>query len=653
MTRIVKDLDQRVVTSASRSVTDSYARPYYHNDTRLQSLAGALGRFLPAFVDYDRQKKDEQYRKEVAEGWALAQKYSGRGYSVEEFRSIVENDGAEKFRRLTKAREHGVNQFQMMEMTGSLAADMDDWFKHKTFVDQNGNELPIADVQDPAVFDRLFNQEVSRRVQEKTGGQYDARLFQEYFTPRLASIHNQVTQQFLQKRASALLFETQQKFTEAMNAVLEPNMNSKAFYGSPSQWIKDNSPVLNHALDVFASQSSREEAAAMGAAYLISHFHEGMSDQAKETWRSFYKSIPLLRNDPRNVEKIEDALNTANWQWNQKQERLRSEARYNQLQAQKAQEDAVLKAFWEKNFNLNTEEGRQGALGFMQAFPKQAGALSAALHTQAYISQAKREGIASTGKAGLLSDAETADLLRTGQITAEDKELYDLARNTLNAKIDAEIDKNPNYRGYLGDQYFEVQANGQIKRLSAGEAYVASCVKNGVKEHIAKEIEKTGVRQLALDPEKRRAVIDRAIIDFVQHRPINAVVDEEMKKEGFKYPVADAQRLFRASGLVATSCEPLNAVVREVALEIKNNPNSVFVTYPVALDRGCLRETAGAIDTINEFLRENEYYIGDQRAWSVADVYDLVRNANLSRALGEQKTNVNRNSAESKPNTTE
>lgn len=322
MTRVVRNQDPTVTTTAVRSMPDSYARPFYHNNTRLQSLSGALERFLPAYVAFDRKKKDEQYRKEVAEGYALAAKYAGQDYSVDAFREMVAKGQSEKMRRLTKAHEHGINQFQMAQGMNRLGTEMQEWYDNATFTDEEGKSRRIAEIEDPVVFDRAFNRALSEKWEQMTGGKYDAQLFKEHFSETARAVHNVINAKFLAARAQAKLDETNKSASSYMDSVFTHLLTeSRDFYINPNKAISEAIYNFNKALDVHASTSSTVEAAQWAARYINAQFHDKNPTEINRLLKMAGKIDRVWKN-PQYRDQIETAAQQARYQWDNKQRDL-------------------------------------------------------------------------------------------------------------------------------------------------------------------------------------------------------------------------------------------------------------------------------------------------------------------------------------------
>lgn len=335
--RVVRNLQTLSTTTAPRTPVDSYARPFYHDNQRLNSISASLEKWLPTFVNYQKNEDDRKYRKEVADGYALAAKYAGEDPSVEGFRQMVADGRAEGMRSLSKAHEHGINTFQMEAAMNKLNTQMQEWWDNSTFIDETGKERRISEVQDPAEFDRQYNKAISSTWEQLTGGQYDSQLYKQAFQQTAGAIHNIINQKFLAKRAEAKKFETDNGATAAMDSVLAPALGSKMLYLEPQKFDALITDRMNHNLDIHASTSSTAEAAQWGVDYYVANIINKNPTEIQRLLQSA-KGVRRIWDNPKHRLAIESAVKTARYNWDM-------EERNRQYKYAKAKNDAAEQAY--------------------------------------------------------------------------------------------------------------------------------------------------------------------------------------------------------------------------------------------------------------------------------------------------------------------
>ena len=235
MPRQVEEIREGNIRPTARP-GDFYNRPAVGPESRLEKIAAAYDRIGVHLGGYlrDRQKKQEDL--EITQGIELyknRQAY-GENFTAAEMAEKAKNGDYEGFKRLTKFQKEGIRRARHEAAGLKLQEHMQTWAATATLEDENGNKIPLSQVADSDRVIDAFNRESARWLMEKTGGQYDAVLAQEYIRDPERSAMNQFIQQQAALRNEQIRTEQRLAAADLMDGYTAPLINSGLFSEDPS-----------------------------------------------------------------------------------------------------------------------------------------------------------------------------------------------------------------------------------------------------------------------------------------------------------------------------------------------------------------------------------------------------------------------------------
>ena len=334
-TRKVNDIEQRNIGILDTRIQDSYVPIYYRgDDTALEHLSKALGSFNPTLLRLHAQEDDRRYRTEVAEGYALARKYAGQDMSLADFHELVREGKAPELRKLTKYNEHGINTFQMAEAAESMSAQMNKWYEEWTSPD--GKRL--ADIADPLEFDRIYNQAESAFWQEKTGGQYDPKLFQKIYASQAAETRAGIFRKYLSGRAEMKLQQARATLSKYLDTSVRERFGTAEYIRNPGAWQAQSLAHIQQAVKLMASTTSEAEAKQAAAQYMVTMFNYANNPNDFKRMYNMMQQTDVYK-DPTYRANIDNAYNNADKQYKYEQAQRRAEARAARMEARIRREE--------------------------------------------------------------------------------------------------------------------------------------------------------------------------------------------------------------------------------------------------------------------------------------------------------------------------
>ena len=233
MVRVVKDLrNNHIVTTNARKAVDTYARPYYHVHNSLASVADALEKWNPVFVNVARKKEQERYNREVEEGKAIAMQYAGRDFTLDQIENDIKSGNSDRYRKLSFAMKEGINQMQMEQGLNSVSMKMFEAYDDATFPDANGNPHRLYEAKDPMAFQKWFDGKFNELWEAETGGKYDQSLYGELGSKVRATVQNSLYNQFLRARGEMKQYEADKAMVGVLDTYLTPLMDRGKFVGN-------------------------------------------------------------------------------------------------------------------------------------------------------------------------------------------------------------------------------------------------------------------------------------------------------------------------------------------------------------------------------------------------------------------------------------
>ena len=234
MPRIVEEIREGNIRPTARP-GDFYNRPAVGPAGRLEQIAAAydkIGVHLGGYLS-DRRKKQEDL--EIAQGVELFRKRQalGENFTAAEMAEKAEKGDYEGFKRLTRFQKEGIRRARHEAAGLKLQEHMQTWQTTATLPDENGNPVPLDQITDSDRVIDAFNRESARWLMEKTGGQYDPVLAQEYIRDPERSAMNQFIQQQAAKRNEQIRTEQRLAAADLMDAYTAPIINDGLFEVDP------------------------------------------------------------------------------------------------------------------------------------------------------------------------------------------------------------------------------------------------------------------------------------------------------------------------------------------------------------------------------------------------------------------------------------
>lgn len=232
MTRVVKELDGRVVTSNRRQAVDSYARPFYHVNSHLSSIASALEKWNPVFINRARQAEEQKWNREVEEGKAIAMQYAGKDYTLAQIEADINAGNGGRYVALSKAQKEGINQLQLEQGLNNVSLKIQEAYDSATFKDKDGNEHRLYESKDPMAFQQWFDNKYNELWEAETGGVYDRSLYGQLGSRHRAQARNSLYSQFLSARGEMKRREADISATQVLDTYYDNALNSGRYVGN-------------------------------------------------------------------------------------------------------------------------------------------------------------------------------------------------------------------------------------------------------------------------------------------------------------------------------------------------------------------------------------------------------------------------------------
>lgn len=234
MPRVVNEIQEGNLRPTARP-QDVYYRPAVGPESRLEKIASSFVGISADLGRYFSNRRKKQEDLEIAQGVELYKKRLAEGeqFSAAEMAEKAKNGDYEGFKSLTKFQKEGIRRARHEAAGLKLQEHMQTWQSTATLPDENGNPVPLDQITDSDRVIDAFNRESARWLMEKTGGQYDPVLAQEYIRDPERSAMNQFIQQQAAKRNAQIRAEQRLAATELMDAYTSPIINDGLFDVDP------------------------------------------------------------------------------------------------------------------------------------------------------------------------------------------------------------------------------------------------------------------------------------------------------------------------------------------------------------------------------------------------------------------------------------
>lgn len=234
MPRIAGEIQEGNIRPTARP-GDFYNRPAVGPESRLEKIAAAYEQIGVHIGGYLRDRKKKQEDLEIAQGVELfkTRQALGENFTAAEMSEKAEKGDYEGFRRLTRFQKEGIRRARHEAAGLKLQEHMQTWQSTATLPDENGNPVPLDQITDSDRVIDAFNRESARWLMEKTGGQYDPVLAQEYIRDSERSAMDWFIQQQASKRNEQIRAEQRLAASELMDAYTAPIINDGLFDADP------------------------------------------------------------------------------------------------------------------------------------------------------------------------------------------------------------------------------------------------------------------------------------------------------------------------------------------------------------------------------------------------------------------------------------
>ena len=202
MPRQVGEIREGNIRPAARP-GDFYNRPAVAPEGRLEKIAAAYNAIGVNLGGYLKAKADAQWESDLATGVELFKRASlstGRSNLTErEVKQMLDEGKIEGFGRYTRGVKQGVIKGHYETAAGTLFRKVVSEFPTMTVTDENGNPIPLEQSDDHNKVSAAIRSKITGYMMERTGGDYDPRLYAEYIQPQ----ENAIMQRFIQDQAGA------------------------------------------------------------------------------------------------------------------------------------------------------------------------------------------------------------------------------------------------------------------------------------------------------------------------------------------------------------------------------------------------------------------------------------------------------------------
>lgn len=312
-TRQVGQINGQTITDSITHPVDTYVRPYAYRDRSLQTITEALDRWSPTFTNLAVQARDQKFKRDVAEGMALMNELTAKGIDpldvrMPEIREMVKNGLGGKLAQLNRAHEHGINIVQMETAAKGLQGAADDWFKNATF-EKDGVQYHVYEMNDPVEFEKAFREFAAKRWFDITGGQYDARLFNEKYGPTMNEVRQNLEKQYISYKGKMKILRANQTYSEMLNQGLMRQLENGQYRSTPN-YVTELAKEFNYVRERMSQNTTPTDANEMLKDYIIRSMIGKTSDQIA-TIREAAMNVPMFWSD---VDKSLEVERTAQYQ---------------------------------------------------------------------------------------------------------------------------------------------------------------------------------------------------------------------------------------------------------------------------------------------------------------------------------------------------
>lgn len=225
MPRQVGEIREGNIRPAARP-GDFYNRPAVAPEGRLEKIAAAYNAIGVNLGGYLEAKKNAAIDRDMATGVKLYQGLIAKGHSsnmtLDDVEKLVSESKTEAFPKLTRWVKQGVIKAHYEAVAGAAFDEVTKQFATMTTTDANGNTIPLSESNDPVKIQDAFTRLWHGYMQQRTGGQYDARLYQEYIAPKERQVYNaylnytagENAKRLVQQQKNALVQNMDNSFTE-------------------------------------------------------------------------------------------------------------------------------------------------------------------------------------------------------------------------------------------------------------------------------------------------------------------------------------------------------------------------------------------------------------------------------------------------------
>lgn len=305
MTRVVRDLEGRVVTSNRRQAVDSYARPYYHVHNSIRSIATALERWNPVFINRARQAEQQKWNREVEEGKAIAMQYAGKDYTLDQIEADIKAGNGGRYVALSKAQKEGINQLQLEQGLNNVSLKMQEAYDSATFKDVDGKEHRLYEAKDPMAFQKWFDEKYNELWESETGGVYDRSLYGELGSRHRAQSRNNLYSQFLSARGEMKSREADLAATQVLDTHFSSVLDKAGYIGN-SKALGDMRAVLNRVANERDLVGSGGEGGMLATNYLLMKMGEATHNQEVQFLLNSAKGVTSIWDKPAYRSKLEN-----------------------------------------------------------------------------------------------------------------------------------------------------------------------------------------------------------------------------------------------------------------------------------------------------------------------------------------------------------
>lgn len=318
MPRQVGEIREGNIRPAARP-GDFYNRPAVAPEGRLEKIAAAYNAIGVNLGGYLEAKKNAAIDRDMATGVKLYQGLIAKGHSsnmtLDDVEKLVSESKTEAFPKLTRWVKQGVIKAHYEAVAGAAFDEVTKQFATMTTTDANGNTIPLSESNDPVKIQDAFTRLWHGYMQQRTGGQYDARLYQEYIAPKERQVYNAYLNYTAGENAKRLV--QQQK-----NALVQNMDNSFTELAKTGRFTMDEAGATAEIAQIWQSRieegmqsgMSRIDAVAAALEYIeakmedpnipydyIAYLHEAAMQ------------IPDFANDAATVMRLNARLNTAEY----------------------------------------------------------------------------------------------------------------------------------------------------------------------------------------------------------------------------------------------------------------------------------------------------------------------------------------------------